>query len=373
MASHAALQGHHHVLPQSAGQQTPQSSQMAAHSAANNGGQPQLVPVHVFSAAHPHHHQQQHPHQQSALPPSAMQPFPGATQTMGGHLQQQHHQHPGAVQPLNGHMVAQHHHHQLPPHHQQQQQHQQQSGMVRAAFPLPPGHHHHPGRMVHHQHLQGGGGIGGPVQHSPLNPLNIVTHSHPLPSQSQMIVMPQGQQPPQQQQPQPGTSGTQLQQVQQPAVAAGAAGGGVGGAASPVHIRFYGHEQRTVIPREVCLIGCVFYIAPSYTSENEATSRLVAGWKRRIEKFGGRVVDQYVPGPGNNVTHVVTENMNGGVQKLALADNRRCVSVFWLDDTLGYERLLPPWRFYHLPFAGTTPCKNMVSSTRVYSSLQLLS
>ena len=366
MASHAALQGHHHVLPQSAGQQTPQSSQMAAHSAANNGGQPQLVPVHVFSAAHPHHQQQQHPHQQSALPPSAMQPFPGATQTMGGHLQQQHHQHPGAVQPLNGHMVAQHHHHQLPPHHQQQQQqHQQQSGMVRAAFPLPPGHHHHPGRMVHHQHLQGGGGIGGPVQHSPLNPLNIVTHSHPLPSQSQMIVMPQGQQPPQQQQPQPGTNGPQLQQVQQPAVAAGAAGGGVGGAASPVHIRFYGHEQRTVIPREVCLIGCVFYIAPSYTSENEATSRLVAGWKRRIEKFGGRVVDQYVPGPGNNVTHVVTENMNGGVQKLALADNRRCVSVFWLDDTLGYERLLPPWRFYHLPFAGTTPCKNMVSATRV--------
>lgn len=111
------------------------------------------------------------------------------------------------------------------------------------------------------------------------------------------------------------------------------------------------------------MIGCVFYIAPSYSTENEATSRLVNGWRRRIERYGGRVVDQYVPGPGNNVTHVVTENMNGSVVKLALSENRRCVSVFWLDDTLGNERLLPPWRFYHLPFAcGPAPCKNMVSA-----------
>ena len=129
-----------------------------------------------------------------------------------------------------------------------------------------------------------------------------------------------------------------------------------------IQIRFFGHESRQMIPPEFCLIGCTFYIAPSYT-ENSITAKLVPGWRRKIEKYGGKVLEQYVSGPNNNVTHIVTEHMEGSLQKIALQDNKRCVSIFWLEDVLCNKRLLPPWRFYHLPVAyhEDKPCNNHVS------------
>ena len=137
-----------------------------------------------------------------------------------------------------------------------------------------------------------------------------------------------------------------------------------------IQIRFFGHESRQIIPPEICLIGCVFYIASSYT-ENASIASLIPGWTRKIEQYGGKVVDQYESGPDNKVTHIVTENMQGPMQKLALSENKRCVSIFWLDDVLCNRRLLPPWRFYHLPvaYSQTRPCRNHVSNTILYAYL----
>lgn len=347
MASHA-FQGHH-GLPQ---QQTPQSSQIASSATPNNGQLSQMVPGQGFPGSGVISQAQQQP------PPPPSSPFPGATQTLAGqphHLQQQQHSTAcgPSVPPLNGHVTNMNaaQHHQLPPH-------QQATGGAMVRTFMQPGSH------------QGFGGFGmGSHNHLSMHSMHLGPHQHPLPSQSNLInAQQQGTNGPQQALPNvPGTvcvpamasahSQPQTQQQHQHQQAPHPP------QLQTIQIRFYGHEQRMVIPREVCLIGCVFYIAPSYSTENEATSRLVNGWRRRIERYGGRVVDQYVPGPGNNVTHVVTENMNGSVVKLALSENRRCVSVFWLDDTLGNERLLPPWRFYHLPFAcGPAPCKNMVSA-----------
>lgn len=130
-----------------------------------------------------------------------------------------------------------------------------------------------------------------------------------------------------------------------------------------VQIRFYGQEGGD-IPPDKCFIGCVFYIAPSYT-ENSSISSLIPGWRRKIEKFGGRFVEQYISGPNSDITHVVTEHMQGPLPKQALQDNIRCVTIFWLDDVLANQRLLPPWRFYHLPVAynHNKPCRNHVSRT----------
>ena len=128
-----------------------------------------------------------------------------------------------------------------------------------------------------------------------------------------------------------------------------------------IQIRFFGHESRQMIPPEFCLIGCVFYIAPYYL-ESPNTTKIVPGWRRQIEKFGGRVIDNYLAGPNNGVTHVVTENMSTSLAKVALQDGKRCVTIFWLEDVLCNKRLLPPWRFYHLPVAygDTKPCRNHV-------------
>lgn len=137
-----------------------------------------------------------------------------------------------------------------------------------------------------------------------------------------------------------------------------------------IQIRFFGHESRQMIPPEFCLIGCVFYIAPYYL-ESANTARLVPGWRRQIEKYGGRVVEHYQSGASNSnlVTHVVTENMSSPMAKQALQEGRRCVSIFWLEDVLCNKRLLPPWRFYHLPVAygDTKPCRNHVCSGSSHS------
>lgn len=128
-----------------------------------------------------------------------------------------------------------------------------------------------------------------------------------------------------------------------------------------VQIRFFGHDSRGQIPSDQCFIGCVFFIGPSYT-ENASISHLIPGWKKKIEKFGGRVVDQYISSPNNEITHVVTEHMQCPLPKQALQDNIRCVTIYWLDDVLSNQRLLPPWRFYHLPVAYNfnRPCRNHV-------------
>ncbi|OTF80252.1 hypothetical protein BLA29_009435 [Euroglyphus maynei] len=134
--------------------------------------------------------------------------------------------------------------------------------------------------------------------------------------------------------------------------------------------RFYGHETLpgSHIGAKSCLIGCTFYISSVY-AENRFTKNLIGGWKRRIEKFGGKVVADL---SSNNVTHVITEHLNLPMrssqchyQKMLPQQNpeHRYVSIFWLNDVLESERLLPPWRFYHLPVAfnpQTMPCKHHV-------------
>lgn len=135
---------------------------------------------------------------------------------------------------------------------------------------------------------------------------------------------------------------------------------------SPQHIlqiRFFGHDTKLTIPVEMCFFRCVFFIAPNYT-ENPKTASLVEGWKKKIVRHGGEVVEQYTPGHSNEVTHVVTENLTGLLSSQALSDNKRCVTIFWLDDVIRNERLLPPWRFYHLPVAfdpNHKPCISFVS------------
>lgn len=129
-------------------------------------------------------------------------------------------------------------------------------------------------------------------------------------------------------------------------------------------IRFYGHELKPsiTISSESCLIGCVFYISPTY-SKNQNTENLISGWKRSMIKFGAKIVDNL---QSNNeiITHIVTEYID---LKSKQDIDKRYVSIFWLNEVLEKRRLLPPWRFYHLPLTfnpQSAPCKHHVRNQR---------
>lgn len=131
-------------------------------------------------------------------------------------------------------------------------------------------------------------------------------------------------------------------------------------------IRFYGHELKPSISisSECCLIGCVFYISPTY-SKNQNTENLISGWKRSIIKFGAKIVDNLQ----SEITHIVTEYID---LKSKPDIEKRYVSIFWLNEVLEKGQLLPPWRFYHLPLTfnpQSAPCKHHV---RNYQSLFII-
>lgn len=48
----------------------------------------------------------------------------------------------------------------------------------------------------------------------------------------------------------------------------------------------FGHDYNTMLPRELCMVGCVFYIADYYS---DITTNTLNGWKRVIQQHGGEV------------------------------------------------------------------------------------
>ncbi|KAH3887645.1 PAX-interacting protein 1-like [Dreissena polymorpha] len=122
---------------------------------------------------------------------------------------------------------------------------------------------------------------------------------------------------------------------------------------------YVGHDPNENIPPEQCLLGCVFYITdyPKIVGMEQ-----IAIWKKVIEQHGGQVDPSY----SNRVTHVLCANQKTDVYQLALRDQRRMVTAFWLNDVLLKKKMLPPWQALHLPLLhsedGQRPCSDQIIS-----------
>ncbi|XP_034827605.1 PAX-interacting protein 1 isoform X2 [Maniola hyperantus] len=112
--------------------------------------------------------------------------------------------------------------------------------------------------------------------------------------------------------------------------------------AAPPRAQFYGHNPNLKLPPDLFLLGCVFHIVEYQQSVGaERMSR----WTEAIVRRGGEVEAGYCA----RVTHVLCETQRHGVVMQALRDAKRCITAYWVSDTLERRCVSPPWHALHLP------------------------
>ncbi|KAK2181918.1 hypothetical protein NP493_376g01031 [Ridgeia piscesae] len=118
---------------------------------------------------------------------------------------------------------------------------------------------------------------------------------------------------------------------------------------------YFAHDPTETIPSDLCLLGCVFYIA-DYQKYLE--SSLLNTWKQVVEQHGGHIDESY----SNRVTHVLCEHQKSDVFQLALRDGKRLVTAHWLNDCLNNKKMAVPWLALHFPspYAKEKPCTNQI-------------
>ncbi|KAI0226634.1 PAX-interacting protein 1 [Lamellibrachia satsuma] len=118
---------------------------------------------------------------------------------------------------------------------------------------------------------------------------------------------------------------------------------------------YFAHDPTETIPSDLCLLGCVFYIA-DYQKYLEAS--LLNTWKQVVEQHGGHIDESY----SNRVTHVLCEHQKSDVFQLALRDGKRLVTAHWLNDCLNSKKMAVPWLALHFPspYAKEKPCGNQI-------------
>lgn len=109
--------------------------------------------------------------------------------------------------------------------------------------------------------------------------------------------------------------------------------------------QFYGHNPNLKLPLELFLLGCIFYIV----EYDESHEKSLPQWKELIEKHGGEIETFYCP----RVTHVLCRTQRHGVVMQAIRDSKRCVTAYWLNDTMIRKQVLPPNQALHLPMPST--------------------
>ncbi|KAK6184096.1 hypothetical protein SNE40_006628 [Patella caerulea] len=118
---------------------------------------------------------------------------------------------------------------------------------------------------------------------------------------------------------------------------------------------YYGHDTTENVPPDMCLLGCVFYIT-DYHQLLGADE--IKTWKDVIDQHGGEVDDSY----SSRITHVLCSNQHSDVFQLAMNDQKRVVTAFWLNDCLVQKKMSPPTQGLHLPvpFGDQKPCQNQI-------------
>lgn len=109
--------------------------------------------------------------------------------------------------------------------------------------------------------------------------------------------------------------------------------------------QFYGHNPNLKLPADLFLLGCTFFIV----EYDDSAENSVSSWMQLIRKHGGEIENFYCP----RVTHVLCRTQRHGVVMQAIRDSKRCVTAYWLNDTIRKRQVLPPWQALHLPMPST--------------------
>lgn len=83
--------------------------------------------------------------------------------------------------------------------------------------------------------------------------------------------------------------------------------------------------------------------------EYEEFEKEIPQWKQLIRRHGGEIETIYGP----RVTHVLCKTQQHGVVMQAIRDSKRCVTAYWLSDTIILKQVLPPSQALHLPAPST--------------------
>lgn len=109
--------------------------------------------------------------------------------------------------------------------------------------------------------------------------------------------------------------------------------------------QFYGHNPNLKLPPELFLLGCIFYIV----EYDETHEKVLPQWKQLIQRHGGEIENVYCP----RITHVLCRTQRHGVVMQAIRDSKRCVTAYWLNDTMVKKQVAPPSQALHLPMPST--------------------
>lgn len=109
--------------------------------------------------------------------------------------------------------------------------------------------------------------------------------------------------------------------------------------------QFYGHNPNLKLPPALFLLGCTFFIV----EYDEVCEDMLPEWKELIQRHGGEIEQMYCP----RVTHVLCRTQRHGVVMQAIRDSKRCVTAYWLNDTVLKKQVVPPWQALHLPMPST--------------------
>ncbi|XP_059608090.1 PAX-interacting protein 1 [Phlebotomus argentipes] len=113
----------------------------------------------------------------------------------------------------------------------------------------------------------------------------------------------------------------------------------------PPRPQFYGHNPNLKLPPDLFLLGCTFFVV-EYDETNKAE---LPAWRELIQKHGGEIESFYC----QKVTHVLCRTQRHGVVMQAIRDSKRCVTAYWLNDTILRRQVQPPWQAIHLPAPST--------------------
>lgn len=115
--------------------------------------------------------------------------------------------------------------------------------------------------------------------------------------------------------------------------------------------QFYGHNPNLKLPVDLFLLGCHFLIV----EYDETNTDDLSTWRQVITNHGGDIESNY----NLRVTHVLCRTQKHGIVMQAIRDNKRCVTVYWLNDIMLKKQVQPPWQAIHLPtpsvFGPTKP------------------
>ncbi|VDD95498.1 unnamed protein product [Enterobius vermicularis] len=159
-----------------------------------------------------------------------------------------------------------------------------------------------------------------------------------------------------------GTNGPPLQRMDLQA--------GTGTLPSQQHMRmvsspYFGHEPNIApnVQQDMCLVGCYFVVLENerFLVDQLDQKELTAV----VRMHGGEI--EYGPRAlstvgADRITHVICETTSNPQVQAVIEEQKRCVTLQWLNDILAKKRLEPPWRVAHLPtcYSEKRPALNKI-------------